>query len=107
MNAIHALQSDKVEEKLTVLDHWIQMSIPLAFTRTKGSDTYTNARAAMAGDRMKDHHDVTVSESSHPLPLEILMVLQDDNTECGIFFEEFIIKMQASLSCFFFVLRIV
>ena len=70
MNAIHALQSEKASEKLTILNHWIQMSIPLAFTRTKGSDTYTNARAAMAGDRMKDRHDVFVSffSSSFRLP---------------------------------------
>jgi len=81
MNAVNLLPQEKVQEKLSIVNQWIQMSIPLAFTRAKGSDTYTNARAAMAGDRMKDGHDVSVCPSH--LFLFILVCFFFSNTKTG------------------------
>ena len=90
MGAIRSLPEDKVKEKLEIAQHWVRMGFPLALTRANGSDTYTNTRAAIYGRRMERHHDVHEEAGT---------------SECGIFFDEFIVKMQVFsvfLSFYFF-----
>lgn len=76
--AIHALDADRMQDKLKIASYWTKMGFSLALTRTAGSDTYKNGRANLLGARMKKMHDL----------------LSDDESECTRFFHEFVTVTQ-------------